>query len=164
MVAVVSSLPLAFAMLRVRKEWESLAMTKSEVRKNIRQYENSADACRRNIRSLENKIHELERLRSKFQALQDSFGSRQTDRRQKLSNLFSTRLHVKMISAYTSAMNGLLTGSEYQNAYGGLSAAMERINAQIRRLQNESQMNNSNLNYSIRKMNYWKSRLKDAKD
>lgn len=139
-------------------------MTKSEVRKKICHYENSADACRREIRSLENKIHELEMLRSKFQTLQDSFGSRQAERRQKLSNLFSSRLHIKMISTYTSAMNGLLTGSEYQNAYGGLSAAMERINSQIRRTQNEIQMNNSNLKYSIRKMNYWKSCLKDAKD
>lgn len=139
-------------------------MTKAEVQSNIRYNENLVAQYRNNISQLQSQIYELERLRTKFQNLQNAFGSRQSNRKRRLSSVFSAKLNVKMLSAYASAMNGLLSGSEYRNTYNGLSTAQERINSQIRSLNREINDNNSNLSYRQGRANYWRRQLSYATD
>ena len=138
-------------------------MTKAEVKSNIRYNENLIAQYRNNISQLQSQINELERLRTKFQNLQNAFGSRQSNRKRKLSSVFSAKLNVKMLSVYASAMNGL-SGSEYRNTYNGLSTAQERINSQIRSLNREINDNNSNLSYRQGRANYWRRQLPYATD
>lgn len=139
-------------------------MTKAEVQGNIRYNENLVAQYRNNISQLQSQIHELERLRTKFQTLQNSFGSKQSNRKRKLSSVFSAKVNVKMISTYASAMNGLLTGTEYRNAYNGLSTAQEKINSQIRTISREISDNTANLNYRQGRINYWRNQLQYATD
>lgn len=139
-------------------------MTKAEVKSNIRYNENLIAQYRNNISQLQSQINELERLRTKFQNLQNAFGSRQSNRKRKLSSVYSAKLNVKMLSVYASVMNGLLSGSEYRNTYNGLSTAQERINSQIRSLNREINDNNSNLSYRQGRANYWRRQLPYATD
>lgn len=139
-------------------------MTKAEVQGNIRYNENLVTQYRNNISHLEAQIRELERLRAKFQNLQSTFGNKQSRRKNKLASVFSSKANVKMLTTYASAMNGLLTGSEYKNAYNGLSSVQEKINSQIRSLSREINQNNENLNYRIGRISYWKSQLQYATD
>lgn len=64
---------------------------------------------------------------------------------------------------YTSAMSELLNGSEYNNASNGLSAAIERINAQIRSLSGKVQSNYNAINQYNRNVDYWNRKLSDLR-
>jgi DNA repair exonuclease SbcCD ATPase subunit len=139
-------------------------MTVAEVQGHINYNENLVAQYRNIISQLETQLRELESLRSKFQVLQNSFGNRQSNRKRKLSSVSSTKVNVKMIPIYVSAMNGLLTGSEYRSAYNGLSAAQERINSQINSIRREISDNIANLNASQSSVYYWRDQLKYATD
>lgn len=137
-------------------------MTKAEIQGKIWYHEGQVNIYRNNISNLEGKIYELERLRTKVRTLQATFENKQSLRKRKLSNIFSTKLNVKMISTYTTAMNDLLSGPEYRNAYNGLVSAQERINSQIRSIQNEIQANKNDLDYNSGRVSYWRNQLQYA--
>ena len=68
-----------------------------------------------------------------------------------------------IVNRYTSAMSELLNGSEYNNASNGLSAAIERINAQIRSLSGKVQSNYNAINQYNRNVDYWNRKLSDLR-
>lgn len=139
-------------------------MTSAEIRRNIQYNENYINSYQNSIRNLENQISQLQQLRGKVQSLQNNFGSRQAGRKSRLSSLFSIPLNVKMVSKYQSAMYQLLTGSEYNNAYHGLSAAQDRINSRMRGLQNEINACNGQISYYRGRVSYWRNQLRYAQD
>ena len=139
-------------------------MTSAEIRGSIRYHEGLVSSYQNSVRQLENQINELLRLKGKFQNLQSNFGSRQSNRKNKLAGLFSTTLKVKMISNYRSGMNQLLTGSEYSNSYNGLSAAQERINTKIRSIQKEINAYNDKIVHTRGRIAYFRNQLAHAQD
>lgn len=134
-------------------------MTKAEVQSNIRYNQGLVEQYSNTISRLQSQINELERLRMKYQGLQNSFGNRQSDRKRKLASVFSAKANVRMLSIYASAMNSLLSGSEYMDAYNGLSVAQERINSQIRELSWQINDNVAKINYRQGRIDYWTNQL-----
>lgn len=193
-------------------------MTKAEVQSNIRYNENLVAQYQRKIASLNQKVEslgasvrqlnaqmgdlsgrknkqeteraELVQLRRKVQNLQTEFGNRQAKRvngyNRNITQIFTTNF----FSSYINGMKTLLSGSEYRNAYNGLSSACEKITAKINEKQREidsiiRQMNNirsridsdnreisscrsqisqtsNDLAYRRRRIEYWKDQLKYA--
>lgn len=134
-------------------------MTKAEVQSNIRYNQGLVEQYSNTISRLQSQINELERLRMKYQGLQNSFGNRQSDRKRKLASVFSAKANVRMLSIYASAMNSLLSGSEYMDAYNGLSVAQERINSRIRELSWQINDNVAKINYRQGRIDYWTNQL-----
>ena len=134
-------------------------MTENEIIRKISYNNDRIGACRADIRNLENQIAQLETLRGKVQNLHSNFSNRQSRRRAKLSNMYSaSKRNKNIVNRYTSA-----NGSEYNNASNGLSAAVERINEQIRSLGGKVQSNYNAINQYNRNVDYWNRKLSDLR-
>lgn len=139
-------------------------MTENEIIRKISYNNDRIGACRADIRNLENQIAQLGTLRGKVQNLHSNFSNRQSRRRAKLSNMYSaSKRNKNIVNRYTSAMSDLLNGSEYNNASNGLSAAVERINEQIRSLGGKVQSNYNAINQYNRNVDYWNRKLSDLR-
>lgn len=142
---------------------------------------------------LQSQIKELLVLKNKYAALQDRFANRQASRTSKLTLNFAQRANsFKFLPSYVNGMRALLTGSEYKNAYNGLTTARETIDKKVRQLQNEVDTINreisglynrinanqceirsaqarinetsSNLSYRRQRLTYWYGQLSAATD
>ncbi|WP_027438587.1 DUF5082 family protein [Lachnospira multipara] len=139
-------------------------MTKIDVQRNINYNQKLIAQYRGDNANLESQIHELECLRSKIKSLQDSFGTRQSARKTKLSTLVSSKLKVKTASIYATEMNKLLTGVEYRKAYNGLSYAQEKVNSEISSIKARIDSNNEYIRSYNNKLDYWNEQLKMVDD
>lgn len=137
-------------------------MTKAQVNSNIRYNENLIRTYQRSVQSLNSQIEELNMLKRKIQGYQSEFSSRERNRKNKLSNNFSGRFNLKFVISYVKGMIGLLTGSEYRNAYNGLSEAIHRIDKQIDSLRREVNSYNGQISYRRKRIDYWKRQLRYA--
>lgn len=112
-------------------------MSRSSIYRRIRSCENEIESYRSRIRILQDKQANLRALRQKYSNLQNNFGSRQSSRKNSLSNLRATHFNIKMVSPYYAGMSDLLNGSEFNHAYNGLEEAKSKISSSINSLQCE---------------------------
>lgn len=116
------------------------------------------------IDNLENKIYQLQRLKEKVSKLQYDFGEKQKSRNGKLSGLSMKTVNVKMFSTYLSGMKELFSGTDYANAYNGLSEARNNVDKQIRCIQNEINLCRENISYLEGRNDYWNEQLKNVSE
>lgn len=137
-------------------------MTIEEIRSNIRYNENLIDQYSREKRDLEKQISELEALSAKYSGLQSRFGDRQQQRQNRLSFFLSSCLQNQILKRYYNGMNGLLGGSDFNNAYDGLSEAKRIIIQKINQLDDQLDDCKERIAYRRRRRDYWKSQLATA--
>lgn len=137
-------------------------MTIEEIRSNIRYNENLIAQYSQEKRDLENQISELEALSAKYSGLQSRFGDRQQQRQNRLSFFLSSCLQNQILKRYYNGMNGLLGGSDFNNAYDGLSEAKRKINQKINQLDDRLDDCKERIAYRRRRCDYWKSQLATA--
>lgn len=193
-------------------------MTKEEVKQNIRYNENLVNQYQRRLNSLnqqvnslnstvrqlnaqnndlvsrkkklEGELAELGQLKNKVQNLRDEFSSRQTRRMTGYNRNIGSIFTTNFFSSYINGMKSLLSGSEYRNAYNGLSSAVDKVvkkikekdrevdsvvkqindvrrridNAtlEIRSCRSQISQTESDLAYRRRRIQYWKDKLKYA--
>lgn len=136
-------------------------MTEYEIRNNIRYNEELVDDCQSKIRELEEQIDSLECLKSKFLTLQTNFGDRQDARKRGLSGIFNKTGQMRIASRYYSGMNDLLNGTEFMNAYNGLSDAKDAIVQELNKIYTKKDDLSGELNYRKQRITYWKTQLKN---
>ena len=137
-------------------------MTADEIRYNIWYNEDLIDQYTSEKASLEKKIDELDQLKSKFGSVQTSFGDQQQKRKNKLASFLSSSVQNKILGKYYDGMNGLLTGTDYNNAYNGLSEAKRVISNKISQLDQQLDDCKDNLAYRRQRRDYWQSQLEIA--
>ena len=137
-------------------------MTIAEIRSNIRYNENLIEQYSNEKRGLETQISELEALSSKFSGLQSRFGDRQQQRQNKLSFFLSSCLQNQILKRYYNGMNGLLGGSDFNNAYDGLSEAKRKISQKINQLDDQLDDCKERIAYRRRRRDHWKYQLATA--
>ncbi len=135
-------------------------MTVNEIRNNIRNNENLIEKVHSEKVSIENMISELEQLRTKFDILQTDFGSKQDSRQQGLSMFKQISIGNKIFSAYLSGMTDLLNGTEFNNAYDGLTVAKGKITTKIQELFQELSDCEGRIIYYQNRKNYWEEQLR----
>lgn len=163
----------------------------NDLNSKINQYNSQISQLNSNIKSKESQIDELNRLKSKYQKLQNDFANRQSKRVNTFNVNFSKNLNLKFIRSYISGMKSLLSGNDYKRSYNGLSSAIGTISNKIKSIQREidslkkdinskqrsidsirrdissyqSQINrtNSNLSYRRQRITYWKNQLRYAR-
>lgn len=135
-------------------------MTEHEIKIKIRKNEDMVDSCQSRIRELEEQIDNLECLRSKFSTLQTNFGDRQDIRKRGMSGVFGKTAQMKIASRYYAGMNDLLNGSEFMNAYNGLSDAKDTIVREIDRIYTQKDDLTGELNYRKQRITYWETQLR----
>ncbi len=54
-------------------------------------------------------------------------------------------INSKIVSSYTSAMHGVVNGSEYRKACNEIYRSIDKVNSQIRKLQNQISNNYSSI-------------------
>ena len=99
----------------------------NDLNSQINQYNSQISQLNSNIKSKESQIDELNRLKSKYQKLQNDFANRQSKRVNTFNVNFSKNLNLKFIRSYISGMKSLLSGNDYKRAYNGLSSAIGEI-------------------------------------
>lgn len=134
-------------------------MTSSEIRNNIQYNENLINQYNAEKRNINNKLDELECLRDKFSTLQNDFGNRQFRRQQNLSIYSSKRLQNKIFASYCTGMGSLLRGTEFNNAYEGLSYAKQKINVKIQELIGDLSSCERKIANANAQKEYWKAQL-----
>lgn len=137
-------------------------MTRAQVNSNIRYNENLIRSYQKSVQSLNSQIEELSALKRKIQGYQSEFSSRERNRKNRLSNNFSGKFNLKFVMSYVTGMISLLSGSEYRNAYNGLSEAIHRIDKQIAGLRREVNSYNGQISYRRQRIDYWKRQLRYA--
>lgn len=137
-------------------------MTVEEIRSNIRYNENLIDQYISEKADLEKQIDELDLLKSKYSSVQTNFGDRQQQRQNKLASFLSSGVQNKILGRYYDGMNGLLTGTDFNNAYNGLSEAQQIISNKITQLDQQLDDCEGNLSYRRQRLSYWQSQLNIA--
>ncbi len=137
-------------------------MTANEIRNNIRYNENLIDQFYAEKAEIEKKIEELECLRTKFTTLQDNFGSKQEHRKQGLARFSQTTISNKIVAGYAAGMNELLNGTQFNNAFNGLSTARSTITAKIQELIQELHACEGRIEYRNGRKLYWQEQLRLA--
>ena len=137
-------------------------MTVSQIRSNIRYNENLIDEYTRERRELEKQIEELEALGDKYGRLQTRFGDRQQLRQSKLAAFLSSRIQNQILKQYYNGMSQLLGGSDFNNAYEGLSEAKRIINRKILELDQQLEDCKGRIAYRKQRRDYWRAQLAAA--
>ena len=106
-------------------------MTTYQIRSNITYNENILDELRTEKREVERKLVELDALKVKVSNLQSRFGDKQEHRKTMLLGVTRSTIQNKILKTYYDGMNGLLSGTEFSNAYEGLSESKRRIDSKI---------------------------------
>lgn len=109
-----------------------LKKTVNGLNSQINQYNSQISQLNSSIKSKKSQIDELNRLKSKYQKLQNDFASRQSKRVNRFNINFSQNLNLKFIRSYISGMKSLLSGNDYKRAYNGLSSAISTISNKIK--------------------------------
>ncbi|WP_075718706.1 hypothetical protein [Roseburia sp. 499] len=135
-------------------------MTEYEIRSKIRRNEDMVDSYQSQIRELEEQMEDLEYLRSKFSTLQTNFGNKQDVRKRGLSGVFAKTAQIKIASRYYSGMNDLLNGTEFMNAYNGLSDAKDTIVRELDKIFTQREDLTRELNYRKQRITYWETELR----
>ncbi len=132
-------------------------MTIEEVRSNIRYNEDLIDQFTAEKNGLYNQIEELEALGGKFTNLQTKFGDMQSARQQKLRS-FAT-ISNKIFSSYLAGMRDLLSNTEFQNTYDGLSTARGKVRAKIEEIARQISDCEEKIRYRREQAQYWRQQL-----
>lgn len=135
-----------------------------QIRATIQANNNLIIGKQQHIDNLENKIYQLQRLKEKVSKLQYDFEEKQKSRNGKLSGLSMKTVNVKMFSTYLSGMKELFSGTDYANAYNGLSEARNNVDKQIRCIQNEINLCRENISYLEGRNDYWNDQLKNVSE
>ena len=68
---------------------------------------------------------------------------------------------MRIASRYYSGMNDLLNGTEFMNAYNGLSDAKDAIVQELNKIYTKKDDLSGELNYRKQRITYWKTQLKN---
>ena len=134
-------------------------MTTYQIRSNITYNENILDELRTEKREVERKLVELDALKVKVSNLQSRFGDKQEHRKTMLLGVTRSTIQNKILKTYYDGMNGLLSGTEFSNAYEGLSESKRRIDSKIAGLHRELSRCNENIAYRNERCEYWRAQL-----
>lgn len=134
-------------------------MTTYQIRSNITYNENILDELRTEKREVERKLVELDALKVKVSNLQSRFGDKQEHRKTMLLGVTRSTIQNKILKTYYDGMNGLLSGTEFSNAYEGLSESKRRIDSKIAGLDRELSRCNENIAYRNERCAYWRAQL-----
>ena len=133
-------------------------MTRDDIRKKLIYNQNQIGNIRTTINEQESQIENLEGLRNSFNRLLYDFNyNMQNARISDINNM--SYINSKIVSSYTSAMHGVVNGSEYRKACNEIYRAIDKVNSQIRKLQNQISNNYSSIkrfscNYLNNQMRY----------
>lgn len=139
-----------------------MAYSLEYIYRNIRYHENLIQSYKYTISELNGQIDELITLKGKLQSYQQDFSTRESNRKNRLLNRFSSNMNFKFLSAYINGMRNLVSGSEYRKAYNGISSGIARVNTQISQLRGDVEDYNNKIRYSNKQISFWKRQIKYA--
>ena len=88
----------------------------------------------------------LEGLRNSFNRLLYDFNYKHNMQNARISDINNmSYINSKIVSSYTSAMHGVVNGSEYRKACNEIYRSIDKVNSQIRKLQNQISNNYSSI-------------------
>ena len=137
-------------------------MTVEEIKSNIRYNEDLIDQYIREKRILERRIADFDLLKNKYISFQNAFGEQQQSRQRKLASFLSSNVQNQIVGKFYDGMNGLLFGTDFNNAYEGLTEAKRVINRKITELDQQLDDCKGNLAYRRGRLDYWQRELEAA--
>ena len=121
-------------------------MTRDDIRKKLIYNQNQIGNIRTTINEQESQIENLEGLRNSFNRLLNDFNYKHNMQNARISDVNNmSYINSKIVSSYTSAMHGVVNGSEYRKACNEIYRAIDKVNSQIRKLQNQISNNYSSI-------------------
>lgn len=137
-------------------------MTEAEIRQQI-SIERAALKKLKDRRSkTKNDYYEYNELKKKFVSLKNNFVSKQTARRNSLSNILKKSYPIKAIKKYYFNMNSLLNNSEYNSAVNGLDSAISKANKKIEALNQDLDYLDGQISRKERKIENLKKQLRSV--
>lgn len=134
-------------------------MTESQVRANITYNQNILDELYMEKSKIESQLYELDMLRDKVSGLQQRFGEKQQHRQTMLQRFTHSTIQNKILKTYYDGMKGLLSGTEFNSAYEGLSESKCKINGKVEVLQESLGRCVDNIAYRKERCDYWRNQL-----
>ena len=134
-------------------------MTESRIRSNITYNQNILDELYMEKSKIESQLYELDLLRDKVSGLQQRFGDRQQHRQTMLQRITHSTIQNKILKTYYDGMKVLLSGTEFNSAYEGLSESKCKINREVEVLQESLGRCVDNIAYRKERCDYWRSQL-----
>lgn len=121
-------------------------MTRDDIRKKLIYNQNQIGNIRTTINEQESQIENLEGLRNSFNRLLNDFNYKHNMQNARISDVNNmSYINSKIVSSYTSAMHGVVNGSEYRKACNEIYRAIDKVNSQIRKIQNQISNNYSSI-------------------
>lgn len=113
-------------------------MTKSQCYAEIAQKQSEIANYNTKIEKLNSEILELNQVKSSVSSLQGSFSECKNSGTSRLGNTGDIqKINSKFTSKFYDGMNDLYNGASFQNVFGGLDKAIERVMLEIAKKQNE---------------------------
>ena len=113
-------------------------MTKSQCYAEIAQKQREIADYNAKIQKLNSEISELNQVKSRISSLQGSFSECKNSGTSRLGNTGDIqKINSKFTSKFYDGMNDLYNGASFQNVFGGLDKAIERVMLEIAKKQNE---------------------------
>ena len=108
-------------------------MTRDDIRKKLIYNQNQIGNIRTTINEQESQIENLEGLRNSFNRLLYDFNYKHNMQNARISDINNmSYINSKIVSSYTSAMHGVVNGSEYRKACNEIYRSIDKVNSQIR--------------------------------
>lgn len=121
-------------------------MTRDDIMKKLIYNQNQIGNIRTTINEQESQIENLEGLRNSFNRLLYDFNYKHNMQNARISDINNmSYINSKIVSSYASAMHGVVNGSEYRKACNEIYRSIDKVNSQIRKLQNQISNNYSSI-------------------
>lgn len=137
-------------------------MTEAEIRQQISIERAALKKLKEKRSKTKNDYYEYNELKKKFASLKNNFVSKQTERRNSLSNILKKSYPIKAIKKYYFNMNSLLNNSEYNSAVNGLDSAISKANKKIETLNQDLDYLDRQISRKERKIENLKKQLRSV--
>lgn len=137
-------------------------MTKSEISHKISQLERDISGAENRRAEAERNIRQLTALSTCCNGYQAELESARTVRRMRLENFNEILGQARLVGAYGGALEELVNGSAYINAYGSMDTAKSEISREIERQRQIINECNSRIAGANGSINYWRQQRASA--
>lgn len=134
-------------------------MTPEEINSAIAQVKSDIAAKEASISAAQSNIEQLELLKEYCSSYQTDFEECKDFRRTKLDEFIAIQEQPNPISTYEVALDDLLDGTDYENAYDSMSSAISAISQEISNQQQLVNDYNYNLAGLKSSLQYWEGKL-----
>lgn len=137
-------------------------MTEAEIRRQISIEQAALKKLKETRNKTKNDYYEYSELKKKFASLKNNFVSKQTSRKNSLSNILKKSNPIKAVKKYYSNMYSLLNSKEYSSAVSGLDSAVSKVNKKMEKLKQEIGSLDKQISQKERKIQNLKNQLRMA--